>query len=126
MEGIALNLRMAIDELRGLCRVCDEMVAVGGGSQSSFWQQIYADAMDIKVVKTNVGQEAGSLGAAAVAAVGAGLWSGFDRIDEVHQVEDVAEPIAENTKAYEKLLPIFRHAARCQAKIGDMLTELEL
>jgi len=126
MEGIALNLRMAIDELRGLCRVCDEMVAVGGGSQSRFWQQIYADAMNIRVVKTNVGQEAGSLGAAAVAAVGAGVWSDFDRIDQVHQVENVAEPIAENTKSYEKLLPIFRHAAQCQADIGDRLAKLDL
>jgi len=125
MEGIALNLRMAIDELRRLCRVCDEMVAVGGGSQSEFWQQIYADAMKIKGVKANVGQEAGSLGAAAVAAVGAGLWSDFDRIDQVHQVQAVVEPIAENTEKYEKLLPIFGHAARCQAKIGDMLTELQ-
>ena len=126
MEGIALNLRLALDELRGLCRVCDEMVAVGGGSQSKLWQQIYADALNIQVVKTNVGQEAGSLGAAAVAAVGAGLWSGFDKIDQVHQVEDVARPIPANTAVYEKLLPVFRHAARCQARIGDMLVELDL
>ena len=126
MEGIALNLRMALDQLRALCRVCDEMVAVGGGSQSKLWQQIYADVLDIKVVKTNVGQEAGSLGAAAVAAVGAGLWNDFNKIDEVHQIEDVAVPIAEHAKAYEKLLPVFQHAARCQAQIGDMLVELDL
>jgi len=125
MEGIALNLRMAIDELRGLCRVADEMVAVGGGSQSPLWQQIYADAMNIKVVKTNVGQEAGSLGAAAVAAVGAGLWSGFSKIDEVHQVESVAHP-SEQAGVYEKLLPIFRHAAGSQARLGDMLAEVDL
>ncbi|MBN2476022.1 MAG: FGGY-family carbohydrate kinase [Pirellulales bacterium] len=126
MEGIALNLRMAIDELRGLCQVCDEMVVVGGGSQSRFWRQIYADAMDVTVVKTNVGQEAGSLGAAAVAAVGAGLWDDFSRIDRVHQVEDVTRPVPQNREAYEKLLPIFRHAGQCQARIGDRLAELDL
>lgn len=124
MEGIALNLRTAIDALRGLCEVCDEMVAVGGGSQSPFWQQIYADAMDIKIVKTNVGQEAGSLGAAAVAAVGAGLWSGFQQIDQVHQVEDVAVPVPENVQRYGRLLPVFQQAARHQAQIGDLLAEL--
>ncbi len=124
MEGIALNLRTAIDALRGLCRVCDEMVAVGGGSQSPFWQQIYADAMNIRVVKTNVGQEAGSLGAAAVAAVGAGLWSGFDRIDQVHQIENVAEPDKDNVKTYERLLAVFQQAARYQAQLGDVLAEL--
>jgi len=126
MEGIALNLRMAIDELRGLCRVADEMVAVGGGSQSPLWQQIYADAMNIQVVKTNVGQEAGSLGAAAVAAVGAGLWNSFDKIDDVHQVESVARPSAQQAGVYERLLPIFRHAAYCQARLGDMLAEIDL
>jgi xylulokinase len=126
MEGISLNLRMALDELRSLCDICDEMVAVGGGSQSPLWQQIYADALNIKMVKTNVGQEAGSLGAAAVAAVGAGLWSDFDKIDQVHQVEGVAEPIAENAARYEKLLAVFRHAAGTQAELGDRLAELDL
>lgn len=126
MEGIALNLRLAIDELRGLCHVCDEMVAVGGGSQSPVWQQIYADAMRIKVVKTNVGQEAGSLGAAAVAAVGAGLWTDFGKIDQVHEVQNIATPIAENAAAYEKLLQVFDKAAHCQAKLGDMMVDLEI
>ncbi|MEE8451036.1 MAG: FGGY-family carbohydrate kinase, partial [Thermoguttaceae bacterium] len=126
MEGIALNLRLAIDELRGLCHVCDEMVAVGGGSQSPVWQQIYADAMRITVVKTNVGQEAGSLGAAAVAAVGAGLWNDFRKIDQVHEVQNVATPIPENAAAYEKLLQVFDKAAHCQAKLGDMMVDLEI
>lgn len=126
MEGIALNLRTALDALRGLCDVAGEMVAVGGGSQSRLWQQIYADAMNIRVVKTNVGQEAGSLGAAAVAAVGAGLWSDFAKIDRVHQVENVAVPIAQNVATYEKLLPIFQEAARGQARLGDMLAKLDL
>jgi xylulokinase len=126
MEGIALSLRLVIDALRGLCKMGDEMVAVGGGSRSRFWRQILADALDIRVTKTNVGQEAGSLGAAAVAAVGAGLWDGFDKIDDVHQVEDTAEPIAGNVAVYQKLLPVYQHAARRQAEIGDMLAELDL
>ncbi|MFH1267277.1 MAG: FGGY-family carbohydrate kinase, partial [Planctomycetota bacterium] len=124
MEGIALNLRCAIDELRGLATLSDEMLAVGGGSQSPRWQQIYADALNVRVVKTNVGQEAGSLGAAAVAAVGSGLWDDFSTIDEVHQVIGVAEPIAQNVERYERLLPIFKQAARSQAQLGDALAGL--
>jgi xylulokinase len=126
MEGIAMNLRMALDGLRNLGRVGDEMVAVGGGSQSPFWQQIYADVLRIKMVKTNVGQDAGSLGAAAVAAVGAGLWDGFEKIDRVHQVQAVAEPIPENAAAYENLLPAFKRAALTQAELGDMLAVLDI
>ena len=126
MEGIALNLRLVLDELRGLCGVRDEMVAVGGSSRSPLWRQIFADAFRIKLVKTNVGQEAGSLGAAAVAAVGAGLWSDFSPVDAAHRVEDVAVPQPDAVEKYEKLLPVFRHACRCQARIGEMLHALDL
>ena len=58
-----------------------EMVVVGGGSRSTLWRQILADCLEVDIVKTNVGQEAGSLGAAAVAAVACGLWSDFSRVD---------------------------------------------
>ena len=126
LEGIALNLRMVLDELRRLCRVGDEMVAVGGGSKSRLWRQILADALGIRVVKTNVGQEAGSLGAAAVAAVGAGLWQDFSRIDQIHEIEAVATPDPQNATVYEKLLPVFRRACQTQSELGDMLAELEL
>ncbi len=125
LEGIALNLRVVLDELRRLCHIGDEMVAVGGGSKSRLWRQIFADALGIRVVKTNVGQEAGSLGAAAVAAVGAGLWDDYSRIDDVHQIEAVAAPDSQNAAVFEKLLPVFCRACQTQAELGDMLAELD-
>ena len=92
LEGIALNLRLALDELRPLCRLADEMVVVGGCSRSSLWRQIFADALELNILKTNVGQEAGSLGAAAVALVASGVWPDFNPIDNLHQHEAVAHP----------------------------------
>ncbi len=124
MEGIALNMRIVLDELRALCPVADDMVAVGGSSRSAFWRSIFADALNIRIVKTNVGQEAGSLGAAAVAAVAAGLWTDFSQIDHVHQVEDISQPVAKNKAVYESLLPAFRQAAEAQALLGDSLHTL--
>ena len=126
LEGIALNMRVALDEMRRLSPVSSEMVAVGGGSKSDFWLQVMADACNIKMVKTNVGQEAGSLGAAAVAAVGAGLWQDFQRIDEIHKVQYVAEPRGETAKLYDKLLPIFRKATEQQSQLGNMLAALDI
>jgi xylulokinase len=124
MEGIALNMRIVLDELRALCPVAEEMIAVGGSSRSAFWRSMFADALDIRIVKTNVGQEAGSLGAAAVAGVAAGLWPDFSRIAEVHRVDDVSEPGPENKAVYESLLPVFRQAAETQAQLGDALHAL--
>ena len=124
LEGIALNLRLVLDELRRLGNVGHEMVVVGGGSRSKLWRQIFADAFEISILKTNVGQEAGSLGAAAVAAVAAGLWDGFERIDQVHHLEDTSVPDPQNVRVYRRLLPAFRQASQDQARLGDVLSEL--
>jgi xylulokinase len=126
LEGIALNLRLVLDELRRLGEVGQEMVVVGGGSRSPLWRQILADALQIDIVKTNVGQDAGALGAAAVAAVAVGLWDDFDRVDDVHQVESVTQPDPANRDVYDKLLPIFRQASLDQARLGDALAAVEL
>ena len=118
MEGIALNLRLVLNALRGLCDVRDEMVAVGGISRSGLWRQILADALDIRIVKTNVGQEAGSLGAAAVAAVGAGFWADFSPIEKVHEVQDVSAPDPHNAAVYRSLLPLFHTASHHQSDLA--------
>jgi xylulokinase len=100
------------------------MVLVGGGSRSPLWRQIFADALGIEVHKTNVGQEAGSLGAAAVAAVACGLWAGFERIDAVHELEAIARPDPAAAAVYARLLPVFRQTRRDQARLGDLLAGL--
>jgi xylulokinase len=126
LEGIALNLRIALDELRQLGSVGNEMVVVGGASRSSLWRQIFADAFEIDILKTNVGQEAGSLGAAALAAVGCGLWNDFSMIDQIHQLQATAQPDAAGAAIYRKLLPLFARARDDQARLGDQLASLEL
>jgi xylulokinase len=126
LEGIAMNLRSELDELRRLGNVGDEMVVVGGASRSPLWRQIFADTFEIEILKTNVGQEAGSLGAAAVAAVACGLWSDFNRIDQVHQLESVTRPNPANVRIYRQLLPVFQQARLDQARLGDQLAALDL
>ncbi|MCP4357341.1 MAG: pentose kinase, partial [Chloroflexi bacterium] len=126
MEGIGMALRLALDALRKLEHLSDEIVVVGGGSQSKLWRQIYADLYNMNIVKTNIDQQAAALGAAAVAAVGTGIWNDFKKIDDIHQVEEVARPIPENTTIYEQLLPVFTKAGKYQSELGDMLTKLEI
>lgn len=124
MEGVALGLRQVLDELKGLTRIADEMTVVGGSSRSKFWRQIFADVYQMEIVKTNIDQQAAALGAAALAAVGAGIWSDFDIIDDIHTIEDRAKPISQNCHAYERLLPIFKEASSMNSKLGDMLASV--
>ena len=119
MEGIALEMRMALDELRKLMPLNDEMVVVGGGSRSELWRQIYADTYNMQIIKTNIDQQAAALGAAAVAAVGIGAWQDFSLIDAIHQVVDVTHPIPANVAKYDELLPVFLKASRYLAELGD-------
>ena len=84
MEGIAMNLRLRLDLLRKYTRLEDEILFVGGGAKSRFYLGIFADVFNARVIKSNIDQDAAALGAAAVAAVGCGLWSNFSKIDEIH------------------------------------------
>lgn len=125
MEGIALNLRLRLDLLRKYTRLEDEILFVGGGARSRFYLGIFADVFNTRIIKTNIDQDAGALGAAAIAAVGCGLWTDFSRIDAIHKPVEVVEPVSENNLKYEKLLPVFALAADYQAKISDALRAVE-
>jgi xylulokinase len=107
LEGIALNMRCVLDALRNLTTLETTMMVVGGGAMSPLWRQIYADAMNIGIVKTNIDQNAAALGAAAIAAVGIGLWSSFDPIHTGHQSEETTLPIPENVQQYQYLFEQF-------------------
>ena len=104
MEGITYSLWNIITALRSISSIGDTIRLVGGGSINPFWRQMYANAMKIKVEKTNIGQEAAALGAASLAAVGAGLWSDFKAIDEIHQTRAMHEPDPINSENYLKVM----------------------
>lgn len=125
MEGIAMNLGLALESLKPYCDFSEEMLIVGGGSSSPFWRQIFADVYGMKILKTNIGMDAGALGAAAIAAVGTGIWKNFDMIDSIHQVQDIRYPIPENARKYKELLPSFLMLRKNQGMLGEALARIE-
>ncbi len=126
MEGIAMNLRLRLDLLRKYTPLEDEILFVDGGARSRFYLGIFADVFNTRILKTIIDQDAAALGAAAIAAVGCGLWPNFEKIDAIHKIVEVVEPDVDNNRKYEKLLPVFARAAEYQAKISDALQEIEL
>jgi len=126
MEGIAMNLRLRLDVLKKYCQIQDEILLVGGGSKSKLYRRIFADIYNTNILKTNIDQDAGALGAAAIAAVGCDLWKDFNKIDEVHKTIEIVEPDAENNATYEKIIPIFAVASEYQSKISDALHDLKM
>jgi xylulokinase len=126
MEGVAMNLRLRLDLLRKYTRLDDQILLVGGAARSRFYLGILADVFNTRIVKTNIDQDAGALGAAAIAAVGCGLWESFEKIDSIHNTVEIVEPNMENNQVYEKLLPIFAMSADYQSKISNALREVEI
>lgn len=126
MEGVAMEMRMSLDELRKLTKLSDEIVAVGGGSRSKLWRQIYASLYHINMVKTNIDQQAAALGAAALAAVGSGIWKDFKIIDQLHKIEDITKPNPEDREVYEKIFNIYLKAVKYLSEIGDDVAALHL
>lgn len=118
MEGISLGLKVAFGKMQSLTTISSPMMIVGGGSKSLFWRQMLADVFNIDLLKTSVDQEAASLGAASIAAVGSGLWTDFNQLDHAHRIEGTTSPIPDNSKTYETLLPVFDEVAKSQANLA--------
>ncbi len=122
MEGITMGLRRCLDALKECTHIGDEMLLVGGGSKSAFWRTIYADIYGMTVLKSNIDQQAAALGAAACAAVGTGIWENFDKIDELHHIEERVIPDQERMLAYNKRMKVFNQVTDCLCDIGDIMT----
>jgi sugar (pentulose or hexulose) kinase len=86
--------------------------------------QIFADIYHMKILKTNVDQDAGSLGAAALAANACGAWDGYDIVPEIHEREAVYEPVPANNEKYEKLLEIYADWSDYLADVGERMRPL--
>lgn len=120
-EGVAYGLRVALDELRRMAPIGPSLVAVGGGARSAFWRQIFADILEIDVVKTRVGQEAATLGAAAIAFRALEIWPDFTPIRRVHAELSRHSPRSENRPVYDAGLAAYRLAASQQFDLSQPL-----
>lgn len=126
MEGIAMALRKALDILSKQVNLSDTMLICGGGSKSEIWRRIFASVYNKTVIKTNIDQNAASLGAAALAANACGIWNGYDRIAKIHKQESIHHPEESSVAAYDKLLVIYDEWTLSLAKLGDAMTSLHL
>lgn len=124
MEGVALALRSALDILKSRTELSGDMLLCGGCAKSAVWREIFANVFHMPVTKTNIDQNAASLGAAALAANAVGLWSGYDKILTIHKIEDRIEPDEEKAAYYEKLLAIYKKWTNSLAELSDEMTEL--
>jgi xylulokinase len=117
LEGITFELALALKEYINLGMKPKEIRVTGGGSKSKFWRQMFADVYGLNIILTNIDQEAAAFGAAAIGAVGVGIWNNFSVVDEIIKQVDVSKPNKQNVKTYNEILKKFKYAIN---KIGEI------
>ena len=106
LEGITMNLSICLDILRTQVEI-EELLVIGGGAQNAIWRQMMADIFGVRVKAPGVLEEAGSMGAAVIGGVGAGIFQDFTAIDRFLSIKEEHSPNPEAKKAYEPIKELF-------------------
>ncbi len=113
MEGVAFEIRKNVEIFRELGIAPKELKLTGGGSRSDFWNQIYSDVLGMTCVR-NVIEEATSLGAAILAATGAGLFSDVvSAAENICKVDKKWIPDINRQKIYSKIYNLSNELYSC-------------
>ncbi len=124
MEGVAFQMRWALEYGIDYGQVITRVCAVGGGSMGSEWTQIIADVLEHPLETIAAPQDAGAVGAAACAIVGSGAQSSYgflaDRAvvtrtfaPDAARALEYADRYADFRRLYDALHPIY-HGPRRQ------------
>lgn len=109
MEGVSYSLRDCMEVLKEMGVSVSDMMVCGGGGSSPVWRQMLADVYTCPV-KTTDSKEGPALGAAILAAVGAGIYSNVpEACATIIHTAHAHEPIAENIPVYEKYYQLYRN-----------------
>lgn len=92
LEGTTFYLKECVDALPPTGIAIHDYRAVGGGSKSDLWVQLCADILGQPLARPRI-TEAGTLGAAIIAGVGAGVFSSFEEaVEQMVRLERRFEP----------------------------------
>lgn len=126
LEGVAMNLRLALDALEEFVSIDTGLLLVGGGAKSPLWRQIFANCFQKTIWEAAVCQDTGALGAAALAAKGCGLWEDYDRLHHIHESGRAVKPENGPVRQYEALLSVFKKVIQHQNEIALLMLEREV
>jgi sugar (pentulose or hexulose) kinase len=112
MEGVAFVLRKNCDYIAKNGVKPTSIIATGGGAKSPVWCQLQADITGLPV-RIPAEKEAACLGAAMIAAVSDGRWSGYeaaanDCVSMLHQYDP--NPTARSERKYRRFCALYEAA----------------
>jgi len=124
IEGITLEARHILESVLAAGVVMDDIITITGGvSKSRTWCQTIADVMGRRI-RTLIISDAAVLGAAGLAAIGAGLYGNpGDFVGGMVQFGEIYEPIPANVEIFDKSFAAYK-AAYYGLKEKDVFAKL--
>lgn len=108
LEGVCFHLRWMLECQAKKVRTSDPVRFVGGGALSPVTAQILSDVTGRTIQTVASPQNVGSVGAAAVMAVGLGVVGDLDDVGALIPVERTFTPNAANRAVYDRNYTVFR------------------
>ncbi len=108
LEGVACALESILQVMREQGAVADAVRVVGGGTRSDLWMQILADLYTCPVQVPAYAESSTAIGAAVIAGVGVGLYSGFEVARRIALTERQFEPVTSHASSADELRSRYR------------------
>lgn len=107
LEGVAFSLEHNLRTAAEIGVEADELITMGGSSNSVLWTQIKADVTG-KTIRVPTSDTATTLGAAILAGIGVGLYDSFEEaVKETIVITRVQEPDMEKHKIYQRSMELY-------------------
>jgi len=107
LEGVAYHQRWMLERVEKKVPHRESLRFVGGGAQSPAWAQILADVTGRRIEVVGHAQNAGTIGAAVVCAVGLGLLDSFQDAGSLIKIERTYEPQSEYKAVYDRNFDVY-------------------
>ncbi len=108
-EGVALAM---LDCYAHMPRPVKQITVCGGGANSEFWCQMFADVLGAEIL-TVKGEELGAKGVVLNNAVVQGIYPDYQAaVEKTVEIDRRYHPDAKNHAAYERLYPLYREIYR--------------
>ena len=107
LEGVTFSLRDTLEIVRNLGISVNTARIIGGGAKSPLWRQVTADILNVRVETIN-SEEGPALGAAILAAVGAGVFPSVEKACQLLiKVTNVYEPDKQAVERYNERYKVY-------------------
>ncbi len=108
-EGVAFNLRWALETLQNLYQPVSELSIIGGGAKSELWCQIISDITQKKIHQVEHPQLAGAKGIALLASLTLGHLEKFEQIKNLIKIKNTFLPDGSQRSLYDGMFREYKN-----------------